>query len=171
MPGPRHGVTGGCVFVSSQMPAPTFRLCRAAHPRTMPMGVERPLGDRGALFASPSVTTVKWTQSDRVCRGACGPPETCNSAGVDDVGTTCCLPSGAVLGTEVRGPSAGRGEEPCPQWWGPLGQLPPLQLGFVTMHSSADVTQSRGSAPGTWPSWHGERPQPRAAGPLQGGSG
>ena len=112
-------------------------------PSTGPMGVERPLGDCGALFASLSVTTTTWTQLDCACRGACSLPETYNSAGVAAVGT-----SGVVSGTEVRGPSAGRGEEPCPHWRGPLGQLPPPQLGFVSTHSSTVVAQSRGACPG-----------------------
>ena len=148
--GPRHGWGDRkvCVCLVSAAGPHVQALPGCPPPRTGPMGVECPLGDCRALFASPSVTTVTWTQSDHVCRGACGPSETCNSAGVDAVGTTCCLPSGAVSGTEVRGPSAGRGEEPCPQWWGPLGQLPPPQLGFVTMHSSAVVAQSRGACPG-----------------------
>ena len=62
-------------------------------------------------------------------------------------GTTCCLPWGAVSGTEVGGLSAESAEEPCPQRWGPLGQLP-LWLRFVTAHSSPVVTQSRGACPG-----------------------
>lgn len=137
------GVTRGCVFsqLSCRPPGPGF--AGLPTPSTGPMGVEHPLGDCGALFASLSVTTTMWTQLDCVCRGACSLPETYNSAGVDAVGTL-----GVVSGTEVRGPSAGRGEEPCPHWRGPLGQLPPPQLGFVSTHSSTVVAQSRGACPG-----------------------
>ena len=143
----RGRVTRGHVSVSSQLPAPTSRLCRATQPHAGPMGVDRPLGDRGALSSSSSVMTVTWTQSDRVCRGTCGSLETCNSAGVDAVGDHLLLALGCGLGHRSWGLSAESAEEPCPQRWGPLGQLP-LWLGFVTAHSSPVVTQSRGACPG-----------------------
>lgn len=117
------------MFVSTQLPAPASRLCWAAHPQHWAHG-----GGASAWgLRSPlcfSFSNDHDVDSDCVCRGACSLPETYNSAGVDAVGTL-----GVVSGTEVRGPSAGRGEEHCPHWQGPLGQLPPPQLGFVSTHS------------------------------------